>query len=136
MSPRERQRNQFAQTIHPLPARTSIVALTIIACRLRPLTAQDQLRCTAACSYGLFLSPRIALWHETLEFRQFDAAANNKRRALMNAVGLNVKNAPRSIECRAARLFGQERNWIGFVKQTQLSVWVGFGRWIKKHSAY
>src|SRR5690349_17162234 len=56
--------------------------------------------------------------------RQLDLAlaADVQRRALMELRGLDVENAVRAIACRAAGLFDDERERIGLVQKTQLSL--------------
>ncbi len=48
----------------------------------------------------------LALQHKSFKVGQFDTAADDQRRALMDAGGLNVQDPALTIDCHPAGLFG------------------------------
>ena len=65
-----------------------------------------------------------------------DAAADDERRPLMNALRLDVENPAPAVGRQAAGLLDQKRDRIGFVEEPQFSAGMIGGRRIKKNAPF
>ena len=62
--------------------------------------------------------------------------ADEEGTTLVEAFRHDVQNTLFTVARLAARLFGQERHWVAFVQQAQLSVRVAGGTWVEVDTAF
>ena len=75
------------------------------------------------------------LLHAPLEFCHFNGTTDDQRSALMDVLWLDLQDATLSVASLSTGLFGDKRDWVGFVEQSQFAIRMVGSRWVQEHAA-